>query len=244
MNKLVALVALGLIVGGFLLVTFSYAAPTSPTGTNGLPDVSDITHGTGRPSPPNDSVPSDAKTDETPATDGTTPPDTTPPDTTPPANDTTPPPVTPPPAGETYVTKYILQNQVIPVAYNANFDRYEGKDTAWVNYPVAHHHEVHLQASVSNGMTLKIGKAGQYLYTLGPTTGTHILLSQSESVEDVVWSFLVYGNNAQGSATVTVYVTEWPSGRLNIFGSQTNDMTIGVLVIIVGVALFFLMGRK
>jgi hypothetical protein len=236
-NKLVALLALGLIVSGFLLVTFSYAAPTSPTGTNGLPDVSDTTHGTGRPEPPNDSVPSDAKTDEI------TPPDTTPPDTTPPTDDTTPLPPDYAPPGESYVTHYVVTNLVIPVAYNANFDRYEGKDTAWVNYPVTHHHEVHLQASVSNGMTLKIGKAGQYLYTLGPTTGTHILLSQSESVEDVVWNFFVSGNNAQGSATVSVYVTEWPSSRLSIFGSSTYDMTIGVVMLIAGFAALLLFGR-
>jgi hypothetical protein len=37
MNKLVAILALGLIVGGFLLVTFSYASPTGTGTPTGLP---------------------------------------------------------------------------------------------------------------------------------------------------------------------------------------------------------------
>lgn len=236
MNKLLAFLALALIVGGFLLVTFSYASPTGTQTPTGLPDIDDITHGTGtRPDPPNDSVPSDAKTDTTPP-----PADETPPD------DTTPPPDETPPAEETYVTKYILQNYVLNATYDSGDHRYEGRIDVAVAYPVAHTHYTHALISLSNGMHMTIYRNGATDHTLdGPLNQYHVWLAPySSSAETTTRGFFVYGTNAQGTATITLYVTEWPSSQMSIFGSQTNDMTIGVLVIIAGAVLLFLMGRK
>lgn len=238
MNKLVALVALGLIVGGFLLVTFSYAAPTSPSGSPYIPELPNNNNNNNLPAPPNDSVPSDAKTD--------TP--------TPPPEDNTPyheeinPPETPPPnvPGETYVTKYILQNQQITALYNSATKRYEGKYTVSYTYPVDHKHDLHAMLTLSNGMNIKITHHGSLTEQLtGPLNNVHKWIPPTRSTKETVnVEFFIYGSNAQGKATVSLYVTEWPSSKLSIFGSQTNDMTIGVLVIIAGVVLLFLMGRK
>jgi hypothetical protein len=239
MNKLIAILALGLIVGGFLLVTFSYASPTSPSGTNGLPNIDDITHGTGtRPDPPNDSVPSDAKTDTPPA-------DTTTPDTTPPADDTTPPPALPP-SEETYVTKYFLSNYVLNTTYNAAKSRYEGRKDVTVAYPVAHVHYTHVLITLSNGMQMTIYRNGAIDHTLaGPLNQYHVWLAPySTSIETTTRGFFIYGSNAQGTATITLYVTEWPSSKLSLFGTQTNDMTIGVVMLIAGFAALLLFGKR
>jgi len=252
MNKLVALVALGLIVGGFLLVTFSYAGPTSPTGTNGLPDISDMTHGAGtRPDPPNDYVPS------TPPAEETTPPpeSTPPPDTTPPPEDNTPyheeleptpSPTTPPPVGETYVTKYILQNQQITAVYNSASERYEGKYTVSYTYPVDHKHDLHAMLTLSNGMSIKITHHGTLTEVFtGPLNNIHEWIPPTRSTkESVTVEFFIYGSNAQGKATVSLYVTEWPSSQMSIFGTQTNDMTIGVVMLIAGFAALLLFGKR
>jgi len=237
MNKLVAILALGLIVGGFLLVTFSYAAPTENNGTPYLPELPNNNNNNNLPPPPNDSVPPDAKTD-TP-----TPP---PEDNTPYHEELepTPSPTTPPPVGETYVTKYILQNYVLNTTYNAAKSRYEGRKDVVVAYPVAHHHETHVVITLSNGMSMSLYRNGGMSEQYGPTTGYHDYLWSSSTADTVTVGFFIYGTNAIGSATISLYVTEWPSSKLSIFGTETLDMTIGVVMLIAGFAALLLFGKR
>ena len=222
MNKLVTFVALGLIIGGFLLVTFSYAAPT---GNNGSPYVPELPDNKKLPDPPNDYVPPYQQEDENI-----------------PYHEEVQPPTTPPPnvPGETYVTKYLAQNQIINVTYNAGEKRYEGRINVQVAYPVAHHHETHVVVTVSNGMSMSVYRNNGLTEQYGPTTGYHDFLGQSSSVETVTWGFFIYGSSSRGYATVTLYVTEWPSSKLSIFGTGTNDMTIGVIMLIAGFAALLL----
>ena len=231
MNKLVAFVALALIVGGFLLVTFSYASPTGPTGTNGFPDISDITHGTGRPDPPNDYVPS------TPPVEEPTPP----PETTPPPEETPPPETTPPPTGETYVTKYFIKGQTV----NGG-DTYDpAQVTVTMNYPVAHHHVEGASIKLISGAS-----ADWYIYgATGLIKYGHISvinstqsaeLFESSSISSNEYTLRVYGICV---VEATFYCTEWPSSSMSIFGSSVYDMTIGVVMLIAGFACLLLFGR-
>jgi len=236
MNKLIAILALGLIVGGFLLVTFSYAAPTENNGTPYLPELPNNNNNNNLPPPPNDSVPPDAKTD--------TP--TPPPEDNTPYHEETESPTTPPPnvPGETYVTKYILSSYVLNTTYDNVDKRYEGRKDVTIAYPVAHHHETHVVITLSNGMSMSLYRNGGMSEQYGPTTGYHDYLWSSSSADTVTVGFFIYGTNSKGTATISLYVTEWPSSKLSIFGTETLDMTIGVVMLIAGFAALLLFGKR
>lgn len=231
MNKLIALVALGLIVGGFLLVTFSYASPTSPTGTNGLPDISDITHGTGRPDPPNDYVPSTPPVEETPP----------PPDTTPPPETTPPPDTTPPPAEETYVTKYFWNNFLLK-AIKQPSGLYEAQASITVTYPTNHPHSTYFSADIQGSTHFQTSQ-NIYMYGDGPITIPLQAVSGSNVANESCRYWLSLCGMTEAQAVLTLYVTEWPSSKLSIFGTQTTDMTIGVVMLIAGFAALLMFRR-
>lgn len=244
MNKLVALVALGLIIGGFLLVTFSYAAPTPSTETPSLPDISDITEN--RPTPPNDSpsIPDSHGTDTTPPSDWTPGADQTPDNTPPwtPGKDQTPDnTTTPAPTGESYQTKYFATGQTL----NGGSQTNPGIMTVTMNYPVNHHHKEIAMIRLNSGTNIRWD-----LYKNGaikadapdPAVGVTrtIFLEESSMISSNTYVLKVYGS---GVVQVTFLCEEWPKSQMSIFGTQTNDMTIGVVMLIAGFAALLLFGR-
>jgi hypothetical protein len=254
--KITALIALFMIVIGFLLAVFAYAQPSGESSPYlpELPELPDV------PGLPNVPANGDETSPSTPPSEGEEP-------TLPPSNGEEPS-GTPP--AETYVTKYFLQTyelkaELMPAVVltppgeepplpplppsdegtdgSSPTGNYEGRKTVTVNYPTDHYHRTYVQLTIPSDLRLIVYRNGVVAAQIsGPISGVTKYLSGSSNQESTTWTFRLYGSHS-GKAYLTLYVTEWPRSQLSVFGSPDYDMAMGVILMVIGFVVLFLFKR-